>query len=677
MTRKPNRSHAFSRREFIRLGAVASAGAVVVACGSRGEPEEEMEEAVPAEPVAVEETAEEESMATSQYQEAPMLSEMVSSGALPPVDERLPSTPGVLPNAEGDAGNYGGVVRRGFKGVSDRWGPIKMQDRGLGWYDQDLNVLPRLAESWSINEDASEWIFNLREGANWSDGNPFDASSFQYWYENDLQNTDLTPGINPRWMSGGEVMGFESVDDYTIKYSFQEPKPLFIYETLRTTDRLYLPGHYLKQFHWELTDDQENLLADTEAAGFNAWNEFYADRKWWYLNPELPSMGPWHADNELSSELFVMKRNPYFPFVDQDGQQLPYVDHVNHRLFETNKVFDQRIIAGEIDFQGRHVALDKFTLYKENEAASDYSVFIGSASGHTAIQLNQTTKEPRLRELFQNADVRKALSVAVDRVTLNELVFDGLLTPRQYSPLNSSPQANMGQASAYIEYDPDMANSLLDGAGYDAKNADGQRLWPGTDEPISFIVEGTDQPGTQGEDAVLQIVKCFADVGITATYQYFERSLYTEHFRANEIEAAFWGGDRTVLPIMAPWIFIGTMIDRPWGVAWGLHRETNGVDPNSEEPPEGHWIWDIWTLQDQIAVEPDGDTRDELFQQVLAIWAEELPMIGYLGESPSLVIVKNGFRGYKPGFPLDDTTGDEHLLHTETYYWENPEDHGA
>ena len=72
------------------------------------------------------------------------------------------------------------------------------------------------------------------------------------------------------------------------------------------------------------------------------------------------------------------------------------------------------------------------------------------------------------------------------------------------------------------------------------------------------------------------------------------------------------------------------------------------------------------------AVGGGGDTRDELFQQVLAIWAEELPMIGYLGESPSLVIVKNGFRGYKPGFPLDDTTGDEHLLHTETYYWENP-----
>ena len=672
MTRKPTRSHAFSRREFIRLSAVASAGAIVVACGSSGEPEEEMEEAMPADAGAAE-----EAVAMGQYQEAPMLSDLVSSGALPPVDERLPSTPGVLPNAEGSAGNYGGIVRRGFKGVSDRWGPTKMQDRGLGWYDQDLNVQPRLAESWSINEDASEWTFNLREGAKWSDGAPFDASSFQWWYENDLQNTDINPGINPRWMSGGVVMGVESVDDYTVKYSFQEPKPLFIYETLRTTRRIYLPGHYLNQFHWELTEDQDKLQADTEAAGFNAWNEYYEDRRWWYLNQELPSMGPWVADNELSSELFVMKRNPYFPLVDQDGQQLPYVDQVNHRLFETNDVFDLRIIAGEIDFQGRHVALDSFTLYKENEEAGDYSVYLGFASGHTAIQLNQTTKEPRLRELFQNTDVRKALSVAVDRVTLNELVFDGLLTPRQYSPLSSSPQSNPEQASAYTDYDTDMANQLLDGAGYSDKNAGGQRLWPGSDDPISFIVEGTAAPGTQGEDAALQIVKYFADVGITATYQYFERSLYTEHFRANEIEAAFWGGDRTVLPIVAPWIFEGTMIDRPWGVAWGLHRSTGGVDPNSEEPPEGHWIWDIWELQDQIAVEPSDDRRNELFQQVLAIWAEELPMIGYLGESPSLVIVKNGFVGYKAGFPLDDTTGDEHLLHTETYYWENPAEHGA
>lgn len=670
MTRKPTRAHAFSRREFMRLGAVTSAGAVVVACGAGGEPAEE--EMPAAEEPAAEAPAAAEPMSDSQFQEAPMLADMVSAGDLPPVDDRLPSAPGVLPNAEGDTGNYGGVVRRGFKGVSDRWGPTKMQDRGLGWYDQDLNVQPRLAESWSVSSDAREWTFNLRPGARWSDGEPYTTAAFMWWYENDLQNTDINPSLASWTLSGGELMGQEAVDDYTIKYTFKDPNPLFIYNTLRTTRRVYLPGHYLQQFHMELTDDKDGLQAATEDAGFTDWAEYYGDRRWWYMNPELPSVGPWKASNELANELFVMGRNPYFPFVDKDGQQLPYVDEVHHRLFETNDVFDLRIIAGEIDFQGRHVALDSFTLYKENEEDGDYSVFIGSASGHVAIQLNQTTKEPRLREFFQNRDVRIALSLAVDRGTMNELVYDGLLTPRQYSPIPSSPQANDSQASAFIDYDPDQANALLDAAGYADRNSDGQRLWPGTDEPISFVVEGTAQPGTQGEDGVLQVVKYFTEVGVTATYQYFERSLYTEHFRANEIEAAWWGGDRTVLPIVAPWIFTGTMIDRPWGVAWGLHRNTGGVDPNSEEPPEGHWIHDIWELHDQILVEADPGTRNDLFQQILAIWAEELPMVGYLGDAPKLVIVKNGFRGYLPGFPLDDTTGDEHLLHTETYYWENP-----
>ncbi len=674
MSRKLRHSHAFSRREFMRLTAVTSAGAVVVACGPAGEPAPETEPEAPAAEAAA---PAEEAMPMGKYQEAPMLADMVAAGDLPPVDERLPANPGVLPNAGGAAGNYGGVMRRGFKGVSDRWGPTKLQDRGLGWYDQDLNVQPRLAESWEINEDATEWTFHLRSGTRWSDGEPFTSADFQWWYEHDLQNTDINPSISNAYKSGGELMGQEAVDDHTVKYSFTEPKPLFLYSTLRVTRRIYLPGHYLSQFHIDLTDDADKLQADTEKAGFNAWSEYYADRRWWYLNPDLPSVGPWTAGNPLSSELFVMERNPYYPFVDQDGQQLPYLDDVHHRLFETNDVFDLRIINGEIDFQGRHVALDSFTLYKENEEKGDYEVYIGFASGHTAIQLNHTTKEPRLRELFQNRDVRIALSVAVDRVTLNELVFDGLLTPRQYSPLSSSPQANADQANAYTQYDPEMANQLLDQAGYSAKNAQGQRLWPGTTEPVSFVVEGTAQPGTQGEDAILQIIKYYAEVGITATYQGFERSLYEEHWGANEIEAAFWGGDRTLLPIINSSIFTGTMLDRPWGVAWGLWRSRGDTDPNAEEPPEDHWLWDIWELDDQIKVEPSDARRNELFQGILEVWARELPMIGYLGESPTLIIVKNGFEGYLPGLPMDTLTADEHLLQTETYYWDNPADHGA
>ena len=118
-----------SRREFMRVSGVAAAGAVAVACGASGEPEP-MEEAAPADDSAAESSEAAPAASSSQYSEAPMLADMVAAGDLPPVDERLPVNPMVMPVAE-ETGNYGGTFRRGFKGVSDRWGPTKMQDRGL------------------------------------------------------------------------------------------------------------------------------------------------------------------------------------------------------------------------------------------------------------------------------------------------------------------------------------------------------------------------------------------------------------------------------------------------------------------------------------------------------------------------------------------------------------------
>ncbi len=661
-----------SRREFLRVSALAGAGVVTVACGAAGQPAPAAAEPAPATPTAAPaaQEAAAPAAAASQYSEAPMLAELVKAGSLPAVDERLPANPMVMPVVE-SIGQYGGTFRRGFKGVSDRFGPTKLQDRAIAWYDQNLNIQPRIAESWELSADAKEWTLHLREGMKWSDGAPFGAKDIQWWWENEATNTTIYPAINSAFFSGAAKtpMTLEVVDDYTVKCIFADPKPLFIHGLRRLSWNFYEPGHYLAQFHMDLTTDKAKLEADTKAAGFNAWNEYYIDRAYWYLNPELPTVGPWNSKNKLSEELFLMERNPYFFAVDAEGQQLPYVDSVTHRLFETDDVFNLRIINGEIDFQARHVQLANFTLYKENEAGGEYQVLIGVSAGHPAIQLNLTTKNERLREFFNKRDVRIALSVAVDRSAINELVYDGLYTPRQYSPLSMSPQAYPKQAEAHIEYDVDAANALLDGAGYTEKNADGLRLWPGTTEPISFIIEGIDQDGTPAVDFVQQVVKYYNAVGVSASYKYAERSLYTEHYQTNEIEAASWAGDRTVLPLVAPIIWTCEQPDRPWAAAWSLWK-LDATNPNGEEPPADHWVWKIWEIWDQVAAEPDAAKQTALFHQILDIWAEELPMIGYLGEAPAPIIVKNGVRNYVAGMPVDDPTGDEHLLNTETYFWE-------
>jgi peptide/nickel transport system substrate-binding protein len=663
-----------SRREFLRLSALATAGVVTVACGASGEPAPDS--AAPAAPTSAP-AAEPAAPAgpPSTYSEAPMLADLVAQGQLPPVDERLPSNPQVMPVVE-STGNYGGTMRRGFSGVSDRWGPTKIQDRGLVWYDQSLNMQPRLAESWELSDDGKEWTFYLRPGTKWSDGTPLTANDVQWWWENHETYAEIVPSPGGAWVSGTArtPMEVEVVDDNTFKFKFADPKPLLLYSLGRPTPGPLAPAHYMSQFHMDLTEDTAKLEADTAAAGFNSWAEYYLDRNNWYMNPDRPSLAPWVAKNSLSGELFIMERNPYFFAVDQDGQQLPYIDTINHLLFENAEVFGLRVVNGEVDFQARHVSLANFTLFKENEEAGDYQVVIGVGAGHPAVQLNLTTKNERLREFFNKRDVRIALSHAVDRVAINELVFDGLMTPRQYSPLSSSPQAHPEQANAYIEYDPEQANALLDGAGYAEKNADGFRVWPGTTEPISFTIEMHDAPGSQGEDFSLQVIEYYKAVGVNAAYKYFERSLYTEHYESNEIEAASWSGDRTVLPIAAPIIFTCEQPDRPWAAAWSLWR-LDKTNPNGEEPPADHWVWDIWNTWDALALEPDEATRNEMFKQILDIWAAELPMIGYLGEAPALTIVKNGLKNYLPGIPLDDTTGDEHLLNTETYYWDDPAAH--
>lgn len=674
-----------TRRDFIRLSAVGAAGAVVTACTTTTPTPQAVAPTNTAAPEATKAEININATATtgptatpvSAFNEAPMLADMVKAGTIPPVTERLPENPAVMFPLE-DVKNYGGGIRRAFRGVSDRWGPTKNLDRGVAWFDKSLSLQPRLAESWEVNEDGTEWTFYFRKGTKWSDGVEFTTADIVWWWENEINNKELNPAMPGSWRTGGSPgtpMELEVIDDYTIKFKFAHPNPMFVYKLTRTIPAA--PGHYMYKYHIELTDDKAALEAEVKEKGFAAWSNYYADdRNQWYMNPDRPTLAPWLADNPMSGELFTASRNPYFFATDPDGNQLPYLDKIQHRLFETPDVLNLWIVNGEIDFQARHVAFGNYTLYKESEQSGDYKVVLGVSANHMAFKPNHTTKNPKLREFFQNRDVRIAMSLAMNRDEMNELVWNGMLVPRQYSPLSMSPQYYEKLSNAYIEYDPDKANELLDAAGYDKRDAEGYRMWKDGSGPVSFIIEGTNETGTPEEDTVQLVVKYLNDVGIKASYKAVERSLYEEHYNVNEIECAFWGGDRTVLPLVpeAP-IFRGTMMDRPWAAAWGLYWNNGPDSPNAEEPPEGHFIRKIWEIWDQIAVQPDPDKQNELFFQILDIWAEEIPMIGLLGETPAPCIVKNGFKNFLAGFPFDDTTGDENVYNTETYCWDDPSAH--
>jgi peptide/nickel transport system substrate-binding protein len=538
------------------------------------------------------------------------------------------------------------------------------------------------AESYQVSPDGKEWTFKIREGQKWSDGKDFTTDDIAWWHKNELQNKKLVPSFPTNLTNKDKTLAkLDTPDKLTFKFTFTNPKPLLIYTLSRGSLSIgsggATPSHYMKELHEDTTSDKAKLEADVKARGFDSWQRYYQDFATnWYSNPARPSLMPWLAKGALSKELFVMERNPYFFAVDEQGNQLPYIDKVTHRLFENAEVKNLWVTNGEIDMQNRHMSIADLALYKASEAKGDYKTLLGISAGHVAIQLNLSTKNKLLNEFFNNLKVRQAISSAINREQVNQLVYNGLLKPRQYSPLSLSPQYYEKASNAWIKYDPDMANKLLDEAGYSKKGADGIRLHKDGTTPISFIIEGTDQTGTPTEDAALLVSKDLAKVGIKGTYKYAERALYTQHYEANDIEAAWWGGDRTVLPLVPEAIiFRGVQPDRPWCPGWGFYYN----DPkgqNAVQPPEGHWIYTIWKIWDEeIAVQPDPAKQTEAFKKILDIWAEQLPMIGILGEQPAPIIVKNGFKGPKAGMPIDDTTGDEQFHQAETYYWDDPSKH--
>ncbi|NLD72800.1 MAG: hypothetical protein GX649_08800, partial [Chloroflexi bacterium] len=450
-----------SRREFLRVSALVGAGTVAAACTQPTTPAPSAPEpttapaGAPAEPAAPAAPGE----TPSRYNEAPMLADQVAAGELPPVEERLPENPFVITGLDG-IGNYGGGWRLNKRGQADGGARSQVCDRSVLEIDQNLNVIAKMAESWEVSPDATEWTFTLRRGLKWSDGAPLTTEDFRFWYEDLILNREFTVA-HPKWMASvldGEVVPatFAAVDDYTFTYTFAQPAALFQYRGEMINGLgIARPAHFLKQFHPEYGDEgeiEELLAANTS---WDDWTQLLSDKNNVSLTPERPTNEPWVSTGLWSDEIVILERNPYFWEVDGEGNQLPYIDKLMYRDFTDVQVAVMRVVSGEVDCQGRHTGTDfaNYTVFKESEAQGDYTVQIWRGTRVECMHFNMTTKNARLRELFSERDFRIAMSVAVNRDEMRELLMDGFATNMQYAPPADSPLYYEKQAKAYLEYD--------------------------------------------------------------------------------------------------------------------------------------------------------------------------------------------------------------------------------
>jgi len=601
---------------------------------------------------------------TAGYAEAPMLKEMVDSGDLPPVEERLPENPLVIPVTEG-IGQYGGVWHRGFLGPSDYNNYVRVVYDGLVRFSPDgSKVEPRLIESWESSDDFTTWTIHMRAGAKWSDGEPFTADDIMFWYEDILLNTDLTPSV-PKWMQNkdGSTAVVAKVDDYTVTWTYASANTTLMMELANQDggDKSYAvfqPAHYMKQFHANYANADE-LNAMVAEAEFKTWAELFATRKNPAENPDRPVMSAWKPETRVSDDVLVIKRNPFFVGVDPEGNQLPYIDEIQFKFFQDTQALNLAAIAGDLDLQERHIIMTNYPVFKENEQAGKYRIITWPTFGGSdaAITFNQTyDKDPVVAELMQTKDFRVALSYAIDREQIKESVFLGLGEVRQPVPAPWHPYYPGDEvAKKYTEYDPDQANTLLDGLGLTERDADGFRLSADGD-PISLEISVV--PNFASWPDVAQLVAAdWQEVGIRTIVQVRERAVHFEMRDANEIVTELWNEDTTGFPFTGapkfdprtqPGLAIAPLMRK-----WLQTSGAEGVEPTAEFKR----IVEIIDTGKTVSPEEQVELAKELF----TLWVDQAYEIGTVGLTPlvqGVVVVNNDMKN------VPDTLGNDWPLRT-------------
>ena len=585
------------------------------------------------------------------YNEAPMLQVKVAAGELPPVGERLPEEPLVVQPIE-EIGQYGGTLR------TLTLSPTSCDDIYFSFLALMLSmtpdlktVVPSIAKGWEFSKDGKTLTLFLRKGMKWSDGVPFTADDIMFWYEDIILNDELTP-VKPRsWSPGGELMKMAKIDDYTVKMYFAVPHPmatLHLAHYSGNTGLFFYPKHYLKQFHPHYIPI-EKLEEMAKEKGFDQWFQFFQERSRYahgvpIVNVDLPVVSTFMLKETRVGRL-LLERNPYYWKVDTEGNQLPYIDRLLVTLVENPEIYTAKVVTGQVDYATMQVDIKNLPLYMENAEKSDYRVITWKSCYGADIyfQPNQTyQKDPILRDLFRDVRFRRALSLAIDREEINEVVYHGLATPRAYTVVPGCDYYEEEFEKAYAQFDLKEANRLLDEIGLKWDKKHEYRLRPDGNR-LTWTIEY--YPVWGPRTPVSELVKEYwRSVGINVFLKEISGELGQQRYPGNEVAMGNWvgcGATNTMFVLWPSWLW-ATHIgwEDTWCPEWSRWYQTKGGE--GEEPPQ--IIKRLQHLYDEIQITMDDKKRIQIGKEALRIHAENVYSIGTVGLAPRLVIAKNNLR---------------------------------
>jgi peptide/nickel transport system substrate-binding protein len=249
--------------------------------------------------------------------------------------------------------------------------------------DNQNGLVPRLAESWSANADASVWTFKLRQGVKFNDGSPFEAADVVATFD---KLVDPKTGSSALSVLDGILAmgGTKAVDTSTVEFNLEKPFADFPYMICMSNyNAVMLPRTYNGD---------------------------------WVNNPV--GTGPFLLKEYLAKQKCTMVKNPDYWGKDAAGNQLPYLDQVNWVMIQDESAANLQLQSGAIDFMPQTVLQGSQALFADPNLRVD----VYPSSGIREVAFN-VTKDP-----WQDKRLRQAVAYCLDRDAINQTLYQGRST---------------------------------------------------------------------------------------------------------------------------------------------------------------------------------------------------------------------------------------------------------
>lgn len=651
------------------------------------------------------------------FNESPKLTLQVEAGALPPIEERLPANPYVIPHKWVKPGKFGGELRM----ISDvsTGGAIHASNKEycyghslLRWLNDGLDIGPGLVESWELNGDQSEWTLHFRKGLKWSDGQPWSTDDIMFWWEDLVLNEQHSDTPPDECKSGrGTLATFRAPDDVTLVLSFDAPAPLtadrlamWTNGTIGNGPKWMVPKHFAKQFH-----PRYNKSAPEDWATQGGVFESKVD---YSRNPGCPTMTGWRLARFKEGQSIVWERNPYYYCVMPNGDQLPYIDTLTMSIVQDPEVGKLQMQRGAYDYVHGpffYLSLADVSALKQSEPTSNLDVLLwdsGQGTG-SAFFFNYDYPDPKLRKLIRDPRFRKALSLAVNRPEIQKSIYfntgeptTGTLSPKakEYSVSEEGREVYRSWRDSAVNHDAKAAQDLLDEIGVVDKDGDGKREMPDGSPlriRLDYPANATDEHKTKNS----YLIKYWEEIGVDATENPVAPEAWPDQWSQGTLmsHSAWSVGDGPNHLVYPQWLVPiestrWAPLEGQWYNVRGTPDEHKQVDldpfkrtPPRMEPEEGGPVEQLWRIYDRTRVEPDELKRTQMVWEMIKIHIEYGPFFQGSVANPPLVILANKDLNNVPrkenlaqeGFAGPWIHPTPAVYDPECYFWSDPEQHQA